>query len=85
MPVHMRGTPCRMDELMALARRHGLSVIEDVGQANGASYKGKRLGSFGDVGCFSLQFSKILVNPLLTNEDVEETIDGLNRVLDALA
>jgi 8-amino-3,8-dideoxy-alpha-D-manno-octulosonate transaminase len=60
MPVHMRGTPCRMHELMAVARRHGLRVIEDVAQADGATYRGKRLGSIGDVGCFSLQFNKIL-------------------------
>ena len=53
MPVHMRGAPCRMDELMGLANEHGLKVIEDVAQANGGSYKGRALGTFGDVGCFS--------------------------------
>ena len=62
MPVHMRGAPCRMDELMALAKEHGLKVIEDVAQANGGSYKGRALGSFGDVGCFSLQFNKIITS-----------------------
>ena len=62
MPVHMRGAPCRMDELMALANEHGLKVIEDVAQANGGSYKGRALGSFGDVGCFSLQFNKIITS-----------------------
>ena len=62
MPVHMRGAPCRMDALMALAREHGLKVIEDVAQANGGSYQGKPLGSFGDVGCFSLQFNKIITS-----------------------
>lgn len=50
MPVHMRGAPCRMDELMALAQRHGLRVVEDAAQADGGSYKGRRLGSIGDVG-----------------------------------
>ena len=60
MPVHMRGAPCRMDELMALAQRHGLRVVEDAAQADGGSYKGRRLGSIGDVGCFSLQFNKII-------------------------
>lgn len=60
MPVHMRGAPCRMDELMAIARQHGLKVIEDTAQADGGSYQGRRLGSFGDVGCFSLQFNKII-------------------------
>jgi dTDP-4-amino-4,6-dideoxygalactose transaminase len=62
MPVHMRGAPCRMDELMALARKHNLKVIEDTAQADGGSYKGKRLGTFGDVGCFSLQFNKIITS-----------------------
>jgi len=62
MPVHMRGVPCRMDELLAIARKHNLKVIEDVAQADGASYHGRRLGSLGDVGCFSLQFNKILTS-----------------------
>ncbi len=60
MAVHMRGAPCRMDELMAIARQHGLKVVEDVAQANGGGYRGRRLGSIGDVGCFSLQFNKII-------------------------
>jgi 8-amino-3,8-dideoxy-alpha-D-manno-octulosonate transaminase len=62
MPVHMRGTPCQMDEIMAVARRHNLKVIEDAAQADGASYKGRQVGSIGDVGCFSLQFNKILTS-----------------------
>jgi len=62
MAVHMRGAPCRMDELTAIARRHGLKVIEDTAQADGASYKGRRLGSIGDVGCYSLQFNKIITS-----------------------
>ncbi|MFX0117554.1 MAG: DegT/DnrJ/EryC1/StrS family aminotransferase [Candidatus Hodarchaeota archaeon] len=60
MPVHMRGAPCRMDAVMDIARRHGLRVIEDTAQADGGSYKGQALGSIGDVGCFSLQFNKII-------------------------
>lgn len=60
MPVHMRGVPCRMAELLAVAQRHRLKVIEDAAQADGGSYRGQRLGSLGDVGCFSLQFNKIL-------------------------
>ncbi len=61
-PVHMRGTPCAMDEIMEVARRHGVSVVEDTAQANGASYHGRRLGSIGDAGIFSLQFNKILTS-----------------------
>ncbi len=73
MPVHMRGAPCRMDELTALAQRHGLKVIEDVAQSDGASYRGRRLGSIGDIGCFSLQFNKIITagegGMVITNDE----------------
>jgi len=62
MPVHMRGVPCRMDELMDIAQPRGIKVIEDTAQADGGSYKGQRLGSIGDVGCFSLQFNKIITS-----------------------
>jgi 8-amino-3,8-dideoxy-alpha-D-manno-octulosonate transaminase len=58
-PVHMRGGPCRMDRIMAVARKHDLKVIEDAAQADGASFQGRRLGNWGDVGAFSLQFNKI--------------------------
>lgn len=59
-PVHMRGTPCRMDEIMAIAGEHKLAVLEDVAQANGGSYRGRMLGSIGDMGAFSLQQFKII-------------------------
>lgn len=62
MPVHMRGAPCRMDALMDVARRHHLKVVEDAAQADGASFHGRRLGSIGDVGAFSLQFNKIITS-----------------------
>lgn len=61
-PVHMRGAPCNMDRIMDIARRHNLSVIEDVAQACGGSYKGKRLGSLGDCNAFSLQYHKIITS-----------------------
>ena len=60
MPVHMRGAPSRMDELVALARRRGLKLLEDVAQAVGGSFNGQCLGSIGDVGAFSFQFNKII-------------------------
>ncbi len=60
MPVHMRGMPARMDEIMAIAAERDLRVIEDVAQAAGASYRGRRLGSFGDANAFSLQMHKII-------------------------
>jgi len=61
-PVHMRGTPCRMDAIMEVARRHKLKVLEDAAQANGGSFHGKRLGAHGDAGAFSLQFNKIITS-----------------------
>jgi len=60
LPVHMRGVPCDMDGLMALANKHQLKVIEDVAQAAGGTYKGRFLGTFGDCGCFSFQYHKII-------------------------
>lgn len=60
MPVHMRGMPARMDELMRIAGAHDLRVVEDVAQAAGASYGGRPLGSIGDIGAFSLQMHKII-------------------------
>ncbi len=59
-PVHMRGVPARMDEIMAVARKHNLLVIEDAAQANGGMYRGRMLGAIGDLGCFSLQQYKVI-------------------------
>lgn len=56
--VHLFGQPCRMDEIMDIARRHNLYVVEDCAQAHGATYDGQPVGTFGDIGCFSLQQSK---------------------------
>lgn len=58
--VHMRGAPCDMDRIVAICKKHNLRLIEDVAQACGGSYKGKMLGTFGDVGCFSFQYHKII-------------------------
>lgn len=60
LPVHMRGAPAAIDELVAIAKQHDLVLIEDVCQSAGASYRGQRLGTFGDAGAFSLQFNKII-------------------------
>jgi 8-amino-3,8-dideoxy-alpha-D-manno-octulosonate transaminase len=60
LPVHMRGAPCRMNALMELARSRKLKVLEDVAQATGGSFQGRRLGGIGDVGAFSFQFNKII-------------------------
>ncbi|MCD6257669.1 DegT/DnrJ/EryC1/StrS family aminotransferase [Candidatus Aerophobetes bacterium] len=52
-PVHLYGNVCEMDEIMDIAKKYGLYVIEDAAEAHGALYKGKKVGSIGDVGCFS--------------------------------
>src|SRR5690606_18847105 len=57
-PVHIAGAPCEMDRIMEIARRHDLKVVEDACQAHTAAWKGKRVGSIGDAGCFSFQNSK---------------------------
>jgi 8-amino-3,8-dideoxy-alpha-D-manno-octulosonate transaminase len=57
-PVHMAGAPCDMDSLLAVARRHRVPVLEDCAQANGASYRGRKLGTWGGIGIFSLQWNK---------------------------
>jgi dTDP-4-amino-4,6-dideoxygalactose transaminase len=59
-PVHLYGQTADMDPIMAIARKHGLVVIEDACQAHGAEYKGKRAGSIGDMGCFSFYPGKNL-------------------------
>jgi 8-amino-3,8-dideoxy-alpha-D-manno-octulosonate transaminase len=60
MAVHLQGNPARMDELLAIARKHKLKVLEDVSQAVGASYKGRPLGSMGDIAIASLQVNKTI-------------------------
>ena len=60
LPVHLYGQAADLDAIMAIAHRHGLKVIEDCAQAHGATYKGSRVGSVGDFGCFSFYPSKNL-------------------------
>jgi dTDP-4-amino-4,6-dideoxygalactose transaminase len=72
--VHMRGVPCDMDKIMDIARKYKLKVIEDCAQAIGGTFKGKFLGTFGDCGCFSFQFHKIITagegGMIVTNNDL---------------
>jgi len=60
LPVHLYGQPADMDAITAIARRHGLLVIEDAAQAHGAEYKGRRAGSLSDIACFSFYPAKNL-------------------------
>lgn len=59
-PVHLYGQACEMDEIIAIARKHKLFIIEDCAQAHGASYKGQKVGSFGDLAGFSFYPGKNL-------------------------
>ncbi len=72
-PVHMRGVPCNMEKIMAIARKHNLVVIEDCAQANGGTYKGRSVGTWGHVGAFSLQHFKLITagegGAVITNDE----------------
>lgn len=59
-PVHLYGQPADMDPILNIARKYGLKVIEDACQAHGARYKGKKVGTLGDIGCFSFYPTKNL-------------------------
>jgi dTDP-3-amino-3,4,6-trideoxy-alpha-D-glucose transaminase len=59
-PVHLMGSTVDMDPILEVARAHGLRVIEDTAQAHGARYRGRRVGTMGDVGCFSFYPTKNL-------------------------
>lgn len=78
MPVHLYGYPCRMEELQEIAQEDGLKLVEDACQAHGAEYRGRRVGAFGDAGCFSFYPSKNMTvggdgGMIVTNnEDVAE-------------
>lgn len=72
-PVHMAGLPCSLEKLTALAQEKGLKLIEDCAQADGGSYQGKRLGTWGDAGAFSFNYFKIITcgegGALVTSDD----------------
>ncbi len=84
-PVHLYGHPCQMDEIMQLAQAHNLLVVEDCAQAHGATYKGRKVGSFGNAACFSFYPSKNLGAlgdggcVLTNNESLAQTIRELNN------
>lgn len=84
-PAHMFGQSVAMGPLLAIAQQHGLKIVEDVAQAMGADYQGKKLGTLGEVGCFSFFPSKPLGafgdgGMVVTNDD---EIAGTARMLRA--
>lgn len=60
LPVHLFGQPSEMDSIFKLARKHKLHVVEDCAQAHGAEFLGRKVGSFGNIGCFSFYPTKVL-------------------------
>ncbi|NQU31800.1 MAG: DegT/DnrJ/EryC1/StrS family aminotransferase [Bacteroidetes bacterium] len=72
-PVHLYGHPSKMDEIMAIAHKHNIKVLEDAAPAIGATVNGKYAGTFGDVSAFSFQGAKMLVTGeggiIITNDD----------------
>ncbi len=78
LPVHIFGAPCDMDKIMAIAKRHGLRVIEDDAQAIGSEYKTKKAGTLGDIGCFSFYPTKNLGGAgdggMITTDDEELSV-----------
>lgn len=59
-PVHIYGQPCDMDRICGIAQKYELKVVEDCAEAHGAEFNGKKVGSFGDIGCFSFYGNKII-------------------------
>ncbi len=60
--VHLLGGPCNMDPILEIARKHDIAVLEDCAQCVGGSYRGKKLGSLGDVGIYSFQINKVITS-----------------------
>ena len=74
--VHLYGNVCDMDAIVSIARKHDLAVIEDCSHCHGAEYDGRKLGSIGDVGCFSMQGAPMSGKPLPAGEGGLLTTDS---------
>jgi len=88
-PVHYCGNPCDMDRLLDLGKRYNLRIVEDAAHAFGSSYKGKKIGSFGDATCFSFDPIKnitcgeggavVLSDDVVAEEIVRKRILGIDK------
>ncbi len=83
MPVHIYGHPADMDKLMEIAKKHNLYVIEDATEALGSEYKGKMVGTIGDIGCFSFNGNKLITTGaggmlVTNNEEIGEKVKFLS-------
>ncbi len=78
MPVHLMGKPAEMDTVMDIARRHKLFVVEDAAEAYGAEYRGKKIGTLGDMGAFSLYVAHIITTGeggiVITNDETKAEV-----------
>ncbi len=84
MPVHLMGKPAEMDKIMAIAKKHNLRVIEDAAEAHGAEYRGQKIGSIGDMACFSLYAAHIVTTIeggmiITNNEQMAEAARSLRN------
>lgn len=85
MPVHYAGRPCDMDALMKIHEETGIRIIEDAAHAFGSEYKGKKIGSFGDITCFSFDSIKVITcgdgGAIVTNDDAVDDLAKKKRLL----
>ena len=84
-PVHLFGSMADMDKIMAIARKHGIAVIEDCAHAHGGLWDGKHVGTIGDVGSFSFQQSKTMASGeggacITSSEELNETLGRLSHI-----
>jgi perosamine synthetase len=84
MPVHLYGTPCDMDPILKIAKKYNLYIVEDCAEAHGAEYKGRKVGSFGNIGCFSFYANKIITTGeggmcVTNNKSIAEKINLLKN------
>ena len=84
-PVHIYGNPCNFDSVKSFAEKQKIPIIEDACQAHGAEYKGKKVGSLGDIGCFSFYPTKNMTvggDGGMTTTDDEEIVSKIKSIRD---